>query len=851
MTSLGRSVSTRVPKNQDSGEQPSWPAAAKWHGPTHITTFLRVIRLLNLDKLEDWPGISEATFSGRAVSQNLQQKLKGTEWALYRLFELWDPQETGDKLKPFFPPLAPLQSKNLRAALFRCLSDVKRDGFLGREAVLRKTMLDECKGEKFEEVLSSFAMAVLRKVTLQSHSGHDRMMNIALAPANKLPLSRKDLLLPMMIAQTYGIRRTLQEMSDIHEDHIEQQKGLSDTQATILASLKDLHQQKEAIFRMSESEQAEAERLVSLFEASWDGDPNWLKEILEAPSARRVGRDTLKRHGLVDETPISHTTSLLEDLESRIASHRSRLRSWRNFQRSIAQELETSHPLPNRRRDGAKSRNSPLFTQHQSLNLNLRLFDTGMEPLDSSDQFSHYLDISDSLGKEIAAIENGRSRRTEKDRDDQNDRKHLQLPEKRAPKPVTDIGKHGLGIESYNSLNSDTFAMDSVSDSRKAPAVEILADSPIPVNDRAALKRSKKSAGDLEQPKSSIAETLESKTIDPTSTTLTQSDSPTIPISSPPTGIFKDMSISHTSIDDTDQFDHDISPPLSPTPLPDLTSTTKSKPSTRLPIETLLERTRQSMSLLLNPPSSSAPVLGISKDKKQQRPHLPHQRSSHTRTRSRPSFPVNPWETPSTKPRPSSIMDTLPQSPSETRDQPDHPNPQGLSPFAPTGLLRHSPISSPIRDHIHSPKTQTPPDIITSPAAAAATTTEEEPTLPSPYIISPQQKQIPQPSHNPKSPLPPNHHQNQTQHLHPTIHTPTKPHAPPRPQNLTPSPRQDPLDLFSSEADYDSVFKSRPKLKYSPVVDSTPVMRSGLGVGMGYGYADDGDGDGQDGSWID
>ncbi len=67
---------------------------------------------------------------------------------------------SSQKLQPFFPALEPLQSLNLRAALFRCLDQAKKNGVLGRDTVLRKTMLDECKGDRLEEVLAVFSIAV-------------------------------------------------------------------------------------------------------------------------------------------------------------------------------------------------------------------------------------------------------------------------------------------------------------------------------------------------------------------------------------------------------------------------------------------------------------------------------------------------------------------------------------------------------------------------------------------------------------------------------------------------------------------------------------------------------------------
>lgn len=56
------------------------------------------------------------------------------------------------KLQPFFPPLLPIQSINLRAATFTCPNGVKKDGILRKDVTLMKTMFDEYKGERLEEV---------------------------------------------------------------------------------------------------------------------------------------------------------------------------------------------------------------------------------------------------------------------------------------------------------------------------------------------------------------------------------------------------------------------------------------------------------------------------------------------------------------------------------------------------------------------------------------------------------------------------------------------------------------------------------------------------------------------------
>lgn len=61
---------------------------------SHMTIFLRNLRLLNLDQMQDWPSISAKTFSTKGALQNQKQRLQCVEWALYHLFEIWDTDET-------------------------------------------------------------------------------------------------------------------------------------------------------------------------------------------------------------------------------------------------------------------------------------------------------------------------------------------------------------------------------------------------------------------------------------------------------------------------------------------------------------------------------------------------------------------------------------------------------------------------------------------------------------------------------------------------------------------------------------------------------------------------------------
>jgi hypothetical protein len=68
------------------------PPATPRQGPADL--FVTNLRLLDLDLRPDWPAIEPRTFSTRDAQQNQKQRIRCVEWALYRLLEIWDPEET-------------------------------------------------------------------------------------------------------------------------------------------------------------------------------------------------------------------------------------------------------------------------------------------------------------------------------------------------------------------------------------------------------------------------------------------------------------------------------------------------------------------------------------------------------------------------------------------------------------------------------------------------------------------------------------------------------------------------------------------------------------------------------------
>ena len=64
------------------------------HPKSPASVFLTNLRLLNLDKRSDWPSTSFQFLLGKDAPKNQKNRIQFIEWALYRLFEQWDPEET-------------------------------------------------------------------------------------------------------------------------------------------------------------------------------------------------------------------------------------------------------------------------------------------------------------------------------------------------------------------------------------------------------------------------------------------------------------------------------------------------------------------------------------------------------------------------------------------------------------------------------------------------------------------------------------------------------------------------------------------------------------------------------------
>ncbi|KAK3075753.1 hypothetical protein LTR53_000691 [Teratosphaeriaceae sp. CCFEE 6253] len=338
-----------------------------------LSLFLTNLRLLDLDLLPDWPSITPASLS----NQDTRARLRGTEYALYQLFRLYDPATTADKLQPFFPPLEPLQSINLRTALYRCLNDLKKNGVIGKETILRKTMLDECQGDKFWELCLGFSAVVLRKVTLErkhtfARHRHGPPIAERLGTARMVGRSQEETLVPLVIAHKAALGKLLREKGEMRERFGRMQDVLAEKEVELKERRAAV--QETARSKPSEAQLGKLEAVEANVSRSWVGS----KKLQQALIGGRTEAVDSVLTGPLDATvqassEPSNDSDLLQALERTARRQSQRVRRWQSMYDQL---------LPSKQ---ASTKPTPLATQAGSAHLRFDKHST-LNPRDAPEQ---------------------------------------------------------------------------------------------------------------------------------------------------------------------------------------------------------------------------------------------------------------------------------------------------------------------------------------------------------------------------------------------------------------------------------------------------------------------------------
>ncbi|KAI4851233.1 hypothetical protein E4T44_02256 [Aureobasidium sp. EXF-8845] len=354
------------------------PPKSRSISPSNISLFVSNLRLLNLDQRQDWPDVTIQTFDTKDALQNQKKRVSCTEWSLYRLFEIWDRDTTREKLQPFFPPLEPIQSLNLRAALFRCLNDLKKNDVLGREATLRKTMLDDCKGDKFEEILLLFSAAVVRKQMLSTRRKQPSSIGRNIAVAKNIDKRELNTIAPLSLAYRASLVKNIQGRATM-------KLTLDQFRTSLYEKSNDYHQRHLALLelqeRTTENISSEIGKLIKReLRQNWVGSIEGCDALLagsklaSSDASMDSSFDDLWQHFRQGTTPsaLPETLSLFETLQSRADEQNDRLRLWKTYREVFEDTKKPANPaqesaFPISRDPAAELHGLDIFNKHRSI----------------------------------------------------------------------------------------------------------------------------------------------------------------------------------------------------------------------------------------------------------------------------------------------------------------------------------------------------------------------------------------------------------------------------------------------------------------------------------------------------
>lgn len=274
-------------------------------------------------------------------------------------------------------------------------------------------MLDECKGEKFEEVLVAFSTLVLQRV-LEAEQYPQPTRARRLALAQRLTSEEQQSLLPLAIAHRSSLSTLLRKKARLRLRYREFKTVLDSKHLEIRTKANNHELSKAGEISLGPPENLR--RIKEYFELHWQGDSRWIDDIFGHGEKGTIDplldtpfSDLWTR--LTDSTadqPAPKQQGLLQQLEERVAAQEARLKKWKQFR----EDLEiTSTNVENAVQ---KTKQNQVFDLKFSsrAKTNLHSDSTGEEVIqDSAAQESiavivtEYQGLMDSMRRELAAVD--------------------------------------------------------------------------------------------------------------------------------------------------------------------------------------------------------------------------------------------------------------------------------------------------------------------------------------------------------------------------------------------------------------------------------------------------------------
>lgn len=224
--------------------------------------------------------------------------------------------------------------------------------------------MDDCQGEKFEELLAGFSTSVLRRASVSDNG--TSIPAVRLSSAKGLLPDEYALMVPLILSHHGSLSAMSKRRARVHETH-RKFSGLLDNKKTQLDTRSDSSP-------ILSNGAANYERISAEVKANWLGSEEWAKTLLDGGS-RSSGDAFLElpfftawvkaKDSAVDDLSTNASKDLLVNLESRITRQRDRLHRWRNLSDSN-KTPEIPNPVSSNNNDDCPSL---VFNDHHNLSV--------------------------------------------------------------------------------------------------------------------------------------------------------------------------------------------------------------------------------------------------------------------------------------------------------------------------------------------------------------------------------------------------------------------------------------------------------------------------------------------------
>ena len=211
-------------------------------------------------------------------------------------------------------------------------------------------MLDDCKGERLEEVLAVFSNVVLKKVLVEGGLDHGAIAK-DLAFENFSYSGERTVLSALILAHKGSLSKHLQEKDDARARYKDFSDLLKLNEHRITRrheQLKEVLKERGSYDQISPTEMRDIQDQV---QKNWSGNEEWLGTVLYGDS--RVGEEGLLatrfdkvwkhvENGSIGDVESKGRVGLLEQLDARVKDQERCLARWQDFGKTLSKNTTES-----------------------------------------------------------------------------------------------------------------------------------------------------------------------------------------------------------------------------------------------------------------------------------------------------------------------------------------------------------------------------------------------------------------------------------------------------------------------------------------------------------------------------